>query len=274
VSFALGQPVPLRALVYDSAGELDDATTVTLTITLPDGTTATPTVVSPPAVTGTYVYDYTPTMAGLHAVRWVFGGTNASAPAVDGFYVDPITVPPLASLAEAREQCRVYATTDDVLLQRYLRVASSHCERRTRVWRRQTLTATKDGGEPFVQLRRPIISITTVTESGTSVDGTGYTPILEDGQLYRGSSTSCGLRWAWGRQNIAVTYVAGAAAGIVPDEIRQGVLLLVEHLWNTQRGGANVPRNNGGSNWDLPVGFTIPNAVLEQWDPWIEELIA
>lgn len=276
MSYALGQPVPLRALVRDAAGDLDNAETVTLSITLPDGTTVTPTVTNPPVLTGTYVYDYMPTLPGLHTVRWVFTGINSAAPPVDSFYVDlgPTGLPPLASLAEAREQCRVYSVDDDALLQRYLRVASGHCERRTQMWRRQILAKTADGGRDLVRLRYPVISITTVTESGYALTADGYTTVLDDGLLYRGPSTGCGWRWATGRQNVAVTYVAGAAAGIVPDEIRQGVLLLTEHLWNTQRGGSRLPRTDGGGDWTLPVGFTIPNAVLEQWDPWIRELIA
>jgi hypothetical protein len=275
VSYALGQPVTLGPwLVRDSAGALANATTATLTITLPDGTTATPTVTNPPSVTGTYVAAYTPTLPGLYGVRIVFGGTNAQAPPLDSFYVDQV-LPPLCSLAEAREQCRAYSTGDDVLLQRYVRVASGHCERRTQVWRRQALATTKDGGSTLVRLRYPIISVTTVTEGGTAVDSaTGYTAVLEDGLLYRGPSTSCGLRWAAGRQNVAVTYVAGAADGLIPDEIRQGVLMLVEHLWNTQRGGSGLPRKNSDSDWSLPAGFTLPNAVRERWEPWIREQVA
>jgi hypothetical protein len=276
VSYALGQPVPLRALVRDVDGNLDNAEFVTLVITLPDGTTVTPTVANPPAVTGTYVYDYTPTLPGLYTVRWIFSGINTAAPPLDSFYVDPgpTGLPPLVSLAEAREQCRVYSVEHDALLQRYMRVASGHCERRTQLWRRQSLAKTADGGGELVRLMYPIISITTVAESGISVASTDYTPVLDDGLLYRGPSTTCGYRWAYGRQNVSVTYVGGVSSGIVPDEIRQGCLLLVEHLWNTQRGGSRLPRTDDGSDWTLPVGFTIPNAVLEQWGDWIREMVA
>lgn len=267
MSFPLGQPVPLRALVRDEDGVLDNATGAALTITLPDGTTTSPVVANPPAVTGTYEVDYTPTVAGLHAVRWAFTGVNASAPPPDSFYVD-VQLPPLCSLAEAREQCRVYAVTDDALLQRYLRTASDHCEQQTQVWRRQTLTATKDGGLSALRLRSPVISVTSVTESGVAVPSSGWTLDAVQGLLYRGSATYREW-WEAGRQNVAVTYVSGAVDGIVPDPIRQGVLLLTEHLWNTQRGGARTPRSNGGSDWTLPVGFSIPNAVLEQWQPWM-----
>lgn len=276
MSYALGQPVPLRALVRDSDGVLSDATTVVLTITLPDGTTATPSVTNPPAVTGTYEFDYTPTLPGLHPYRWVFTGTNASAPPLDSFYVDPgpTGLAPLASLAEARHQCRLTSTAEDSTVQLFLRVASNQCERRTQLWRRQTLTKTADGGAQFVRLKRPIISVTTVTEGGTTVAASGWTAVLEDGLLYRGGSTWRGMRWARGQQNIVVTYVGGPSDGLVPDEIRQGVLLLTEHLWSTQRGAANLPRKTADTDWTLPAGFTIPNAVVEQWSPWIRELTA
>lgn len=272
MSFALGQPVPLRALVYDDTGALDDAETVTLTITAPDGTTTTPTVDNPPSATGTYEVDYLPAQVGLYTVRWVFGGINASAPPVDSFYVDSQVLPPLVSLAEAREQCRVGSTGSDKLLQRYAMVASSICERRTQVWRRQTLTQTRDGGGTHVRLRRPVISISTVMEDGVAVASTGYVLISTAGLLYRGTGRARRV-WSPGLANVVVTYEAGASDGIVPDPIRQGVLLLTEHLWNTQRGGSGLPRSEG-ADFSIPVGFTLPSAVREEWDPWIPLLVA
>jgi len=71
-----------------------------------------------------------------------------------------------------------------------------------------------------------------------------------------------------------VTYTAGPADGLVPDEIRQGVLMLTEHLWNTQRGGSGLPRKASDSDWSMPVGFTLPNAVREHWATWIREQVA
>jgi len=273
VSWALGQAIPLTSLVVDGAGDPANAGAATLTITLPDGTTDSPTVANPPTTVGTYVVNYLPDVAGLHGVRWVFTGSNASAPPPDSFYVDSIALIPLVSLAEAREQCRTYSTDDDALLQRYIRVASAQCERRTQIWRRQTFTVAKNGGGAFIRLQRPVISITSVTESGVAVASTGWTLDSDLGLLYRGDSGSY-QRWECGRANVAVEYVAGASDGVIPDEIRQGILQLVEHLWNTQRGGSNLPRNNGGADYSLPAGFTVPNAVLEQWRPWIPELVA
>jgi hypothetical protein len=50
--YDIGDSVSLAWDVKDSAGVLANATTVTLTVTLPDGTTATPAVTNPPTVDG------------------------------------------------------------------------------------------------------------------------------------------------------------------------------------------------------------------------------
>jgi hypothetical protein len=273
VSYPLGRPVALTEYCYDAAGVLANSDTATLVITLPDGTTTSPTVANPPSTTGTYTGSYTPTQPGLHTVRWVFAGTVDWAPPVDSFYVDAADLPPLCSLPEARSECGVSSTAEDELLQRYVRVASSTCEQRTRVWRRQTLTDVRDGGEHYVRLRRPVISVTSVTETDVAVTSEGYVLDGRTGLLYRGTML-VPWRWTPGRANITVTYVAGAADGVVPEEIRQGVLMLVKHQWNSVRGGSGLPRQAGGDNWDLPPGFFVPNAVLECWDPWIDEPVA
>lgn len=273
MSYAEGQPVLLSALVRDSAGALANATTVTLTITKPDGGTDTPTVANPPSVTGTYAYTYVPTATGLHGVRWLFGGTNASAPMVDAFYVEAGVTFPLVSLAEARRQCRLASTADDPDVQRFALVASDICERRTQVWRRRPITVTLDGGRSFLRLCRPVASVTSVTEDGATVPSTGWVLDSGKGWLYRGTRSS---PWCWsaGRQNIVVAYVAGGVADI-PQAIRQGVLLQVQHLWDSQRGGSGLPRQSGADfEYDPRTGFTIPNAVLELWSPHIPELVA
>jgi hypothetical protein len=272
MSYALGQPVLLTALVRNAAGALANADTVVLTITRPDGTTETPTVTNPPTVTGTYTFTYTPTQEHLHTVRWVFGGTNASAPILDSFYVEPAAVAPLISLAQARKQCRLASPSDDTEVQRFALIASDICERRTQVWRRTLITATFDGGRHFLRLRRPVLSITTVIESGVAVDSTGWVLDAGKGWLYRGT-TVLGMCWAIGRQNVVVTYQAGTVE--VPWGIRQGVRLLVAHLWDSQRGGSGLPASEGADfEIDPRTGFTVPNAVLELWKPFMPPLVA
>jgi hypothetical protein len=69
--FDLSDSVPLAVDIKDSAGALTNATTITLTLTLPDGTTTAPSVTNPPSVTGQYRVTYVPVQEGRHVVRWV-----------------------------------------------------------------------------------------------------------------------------------------------------------------------------------------------------------
>jgi hypothetical protein len=268
VSYALGAVVPLEALVVDSDGDPANATTAALTITLPDGTSSAQSPSNP--ATGTYTCDYTPTSSGLHAVRWTFTGANASAPPLDSFYVEDPTVPPLMSLAEAREWCRVGSDDDDAHLAFIVEAASAMCEERTRAWRRRTITATLDGGVRSLRLIRPIASITSVTEDGTALTSADWILYAGAGRLDRGSSTFPKL-WAYGQRNVVVTYVTGQS-GEVPASVRHGVLLLVQHLWDAHRGGSGLPRL-AGADFSYPTGFALPSAVRELWGPWMRRAV-
>jgi hypothetical protein len=78
--------------------------------------------------------------------------------------------------------------------------------------------------------------------------------------------TASGGYWTAGHDNIVVTYVTGPPGGVVPGYIRQGLLVLVEHLWATQRGGSNLPRKAGaGDEYDSRRSYTLPRRVLEAW---------
>lgn len=77
-TYSLGAAVPLTFEVVDSNGDLvDDATSVTLTITLPNGSTVTQTLHHPD--TGVYTADYATVQAGRHTARFVVTGPNAGA---------------------------------------------------------------------------------------------------------------------------------------------------------------------------------------------------
>jgi hypothetical protein len=273
VSYATGQPVLLSSLVKDAAGAPGNATTVTLTIDKPDGSTATPAVANPPATTGDYQYVYVPTLAGLHGVRWLFGGTNASAPLPDSFYVEPGNAVPLISLAEARKQCRLASPADDPEVQRFALIASDIAERHTGVWRRTPFTTVFDGGGEFLRLRAPVLAVTSVTEDGVALTSAAWVLDASRGWLYRGISQARQC-WSYGVQNVNVQYVAGNPQNI-PDGVRQGIRVQVQHLWDSQRGGSGLPRQSGAMmTIDPRTGFTIPNAVLELWRPHFPSLVA
>lgn len=274
MSYALGQPVPLTIDVTDANGVPGDATTVTLTVTRPDGTddvlTTTGGGVTHPS-TGRYAVDYVPLSAGLYGVRWAATGTNASAPPVDGFYVLPTALTPLVSLAEAREHLNLTETTRDFQVAGFIQVASGLAEKYTgRIWRRQTLTTTRDGGLDLVRLNPPVLSVTTVVEDGSSLSADSYVLDAGRGWLYRAGSS----RWSsLAPQNVVVTYVAGPTDGLVPEFVRQGVLLQVQHLWETQRGVA-APRRGADTEWSPTLGYSVPRRVQELWDHERPPLVA
>lgn len=269
----VGDPIPGLTLATTSGGVAADPTTLTLTLTLPDATTKVghcpavggDTLTITRASVGSFSCTYVTTLPGRHTVRWVAVGNGTDRAHVDAVNVAASTAIPLISLADIREQCRSSSTSGDEELRWYGLVASRMAEDHTQAWRRTSIAAVKDGGVRFLRLRSPVISITSVTESGVAVTSTGYTLDAARGWLWRGDSTSVDW-WESGQANVAVTYVAGQADGIVPETVLQGVRLQVQHLWDSQRGGSGLPRQSGADfTTDPRTGFSIPNRVLELW---------
>jgi hypothetical protein len=234
----LGDTLGFRSDVYDKPAEqggvLTNATTAVLTITLPDGTTATPSVTNPPSVTGKYGVDYvtsTSGPSGRYVGAWVF--TMASGKTTS--YVETFDVgASLITVDEAVAHLRaagVVTTADDLdQLQWLCFVASDAVERDLgRAIMRRTVTEVRDGGKDRLNLwQTPVISITSVTESGTLLTASDYVINTTTGILYRGSTTS-GFTWAWGRQNVTVVYVAGYLDP--PRIVRKVALNGVQRMW-------------------------------------------
>lgn len=270
----VGDPIPGLSIMTTAGGVAADPTLLTLTLTLPDGTTKVGTYPAAPGDTltvarasaGVFSCAYVTVQAGRHVVRWVASGAGTDRAHVDAHNVAASTAVPLVSLADIREQCRAASTVADEELRWYGLVASRMAEDHTQVWRPTTITATKDGGGRFVRLPAPVRSITSVTDSGVAVTSTGWTLDAARGWLYRGTQASQD-RWAQGVANVVVVLVAGPADGIVPEGILQGVRIQVQHLWDTQRGGAATVARQSGADFttDPRTGFSIPNRVLEMW---------
>ena len=210
MSYDLGDTARLAVQITDSTGTLANASSVTLTVTLPDGTSSgslTPTNTA----TGVYQYDYTPATVGRHGVRWVATGTNAGA-FTDVFDVADPALLPIASLAEVREHIGMSSsdTSRDEQLRRWLAWATDLVEQRcNKAFRRQTVVETHAGGTPGILLRQPpALSITSVVENGTTLSASGYFVRASSGVLYRGTDTA--PSW-FADGTVVVTYVAGYA---------------------------------------------------------------
>lgn len=257
----LGEVVARTLLVRNSSGTLVDAdANPTWAVTLPDGTAGTPPAVGHPS-TGAYTVDYLTVQAGLHADIWtatVAGLVRKEGP--DAFLVRAATPGPLLGLAEAKQQLRITSvdTARDEELREYIEAATVLCEDHVgRSFRRQQVTETHDGGGCVLALRRtPVQSVTTVTESGTTLTASDWVLDANAGLLYRGT-TAAAIAWRYGVQNIIASYIAGASAPT--STVRQAVRVTLAHLWSTQRGPSNLPRQSGsvdeyapGTAWSLP----------------------
>jgi hypothetical protein len=266
VTTDLLESYPASAVFYNAAGvptNLD--ATPTLTITLPDGTAA----VGLPAVqngsAGEYFVNYPTVQAGRH--EYIFAGLMGGIPVrfgPDVFHVRASTSGPLVSLNQVKQFLGIGSTdvARDELLRDHLEAATTRCETFTgQTWRRRTVVDTFDGGKTGVILRKgPVISVTTVVDSGGILAAGSYTPDTNAGIVYRGSTLGP-IPFIRGHQNVVVTYVVGMP--IVEPHIISGVLEMCRALWNAQRGGSGGPSQggNGSDVWVTRNGVSVPQRV-------------
>lgn len=263
--FDLGDTVPLTVQIRDATGALANATDVTVTITLPDGTTASPTVMNPPASTGVYIYDYSPTMAGRHLVRWVATGTNASA-YTDVFDVRDDDPPLLFSLSDAKTVLHVSGTTNDQLIRDLIESTTYIVEYFSGATVRQTYTEVIDGGSVLSLQRCPVLSLVSIASVHTS----GITYLVADCDV--DSATGIVRRLDGGRfvGTFRVTYVAGRL--VIPAPIRDAGRIILRNLWRIQTGNEGLPSTGTTdliSDSVFPeVGYPIPDRALQLMQPF------
>lgn len=231
----LGDVLPFRQDVYDkpveAGGVLANAQSVVLTVTLPDGTTATPTVTNP--ATGKYAADYQTTAAspeGRYVGSWLFtfaGGASTSG--VETFDVGQSLVTVDEAIAHLRAAGVIDSEPDLEQLQWLCFVATDAVERDLdRVIMPRTVVETHDGGGAVILRKSPVLSITSVTESGSSLTTDDYLVNTGAGILYRGRNYSA-LAFSGGFQNVVVTYRAGYLNP--PRVVRKVALNAVQGMW-------------------------------------------
>lgn len=277
MTFAFGQPIPLSVNLTDINGVPGNATAITLTIILPDGSTTFPTITNP--VTGSYTATYVPTQAGLHHVRWVATGSNASAFS-DVFSVDAATPPMLVSLADVKDYLSITSTVTahDGRLQRYIEGATSMLVDVIGPISPTTFVETHDGGRPFIMLRNPpIISVTSITEYiglqgfvltdqplGATTSMWGYSLSPQSGKVTRRGSVGDPIPFQGGRMSVSVTYVAGQS--VIDPAVTLAALEDIRGLYSQTQFSAttvvvgDLPQDNA---W-TPVGtFPRLQAILQ-----------
>lgn len=256
--YDVGDTARLSYDLKDANGTLVNATGVTLTVTLPDDTTATPTVTNPPAQTGKYFGDFVITQAGWH--RWRFVFTTPADAYADVFEARPTQPAYVVSLDDAKLHLNIdlAVKTHDEELRRFIGSATRVVESKIGAAAPTTYTEVVPGGWEIVLGHRPVLSLTSFTAVHTGADS----PLVADldTDLAAGIVRRKDGGPIIGRQR--VVYRAGRTQ--IPDFVSTAALMIVQHLWDTQRGGA------GSSNVDQEetiylsqFGFSVPRRALE-----------
>lgn len=265
MSFNLGAVVPLSFTVKDATGALVNAGSVSVTVTLPDLTTVTQGPVTPTS-TGVYNYGYPTTQAGHHDVRWVATGVNAGA-FTDVFEVLPPAPPQIVSLAEAKDQLNVPQTdtAGDGELLEMIRSATAVVEQYTGVVARRTAVETFHGGKPHVGLSRtPVLAVTQVVDRGTVRTADEWSLNTDTGVLTRTAGGVYALPFLPGWNSVVVTYTAGMPT--IPPNVRLAALIIIQHLWETQRPAGRSPFDQNSDEYDPRYTYTVPRRALELLD--------
>lgn len=248
MSFDLGDPVPLSITITDAGGQPANAGSVALTITLPDGTADQAGPIGPTS-TGVYDHDFVTTQTGLHIVRWVATGANASAFA-DVFDVQPAADGSFISLADVKNHLKKTDTADDEKLRGFRDAACQMIK--DRMGHVTPAALTMDGGGRTVILERPAISVTSVVQlpGGDSVPAAD--PVAgTDGWTLDAGAGLLTLSRSYGR--VRVTYRAGRSP--LPGNFRLAALELTGHLWRTSQ------HNTSGGRPSLGVDETVVPGV-------------
>lgn len=193
----------------------------------------------------------------------------------------PAVATPIVTVTQAKAQLGITDATFDGQLTDFVATASQMIVNQIGpVAGSPTVSEWHDGGSPEIVIyeESPIQSVTSVTESMGSVVYTltqitldsgsvttpfGFTVDLDAGLLVR-RAAGVAIPFADGDKNIHITYVAGYTT--TPPDIIQATLLLVQHLWETQRGP--LTRGRGASDLNAGTSYSMPNRVMEILSPY------
>jgi hypothetical protein len=196
----------------------------------------------------------------------------------DVFDVRGASIGSLVSLSDVKDSMNIAQsdTSLDTELRGYIATATHIIEHEVGACSRRTVTDTFKGTwtQPSLVLRtQPVISITSVTEKGVTLDGTADYQLTPFGTLIRtigGGGTLYERGWWYGINDVTVTYVAGRA--IIPANILEAAMRLVGLHARPQLGGEYAPFDTA----DTPgqgttiLGFYVPRSVVDLLIPNVD----
>ena len=172
----------------------------------------------------------------------------------------------IVSLADAKAQLNITDNVSDAELAGFISAVTAPIEDHVgAAIINRTVTEVFDGGTAQLSLSCfPVVSVTSVTESGSVLEAAGYTINKDSGILTRVAGISA-LAFLPGHQSVSVVYIAGQAANIaaVEPNIRMAALIMIQHLWETQRPAAQGPFSQAGDDYDPRYAHAIPRKAFE-----------
>jgi hypothetical protein len=267
-----GGMYPIAFDVKDATGALAHAASAALTITLPDGTTAAP-AITDTAVPGQYRLAYQTTIPGRYTAHAVTTGPVTSWD--DEFDAAPTPWPAIVSLADAKAQLNMPLAdhSKDDLLRDYIAGITGAAEDYTNeTIVRRTITDELDlrsysfrFPQQFRVWSSPVFSqlISVVSWDGTMTWDVTQMRVSASGMVkVMAGPPVTGL--------VEVTYAPGYAQ--VPGRYRRGALVMLQHVWETQRGpsaGMGMGGVIGPEEHFRQPGefFTIPAKAKEWFGP-------
>jgi hypothetical protein len=271
VVFDLGSVYPASLNVYDQNKNLVNATTVTLTITLPDGTSVSPAITNPPAVTGQYTYSYLTVQPGRHVVRWVTTAPNTGY--TDVFDVTEAVIPSVLSLVQAKRQLEIdpLDTNDDAELREVLLAVTLAVEdykgeiiaRRSFTQRYQFQPYYWNWAQPRLRLdMTPVISLTSLIsdDNGFAWDVVNNLITTPDGLVTVKAGPAIS-------GNVTAVHVSGYT--IIPYNYQMASLVVLQHVWETRRGVGGLGGSVGPEELHVAAGkaYALPKKAIELLGP-------
>jgi hypothetical protein len=278
--YPLNQPIRLSTTVKDVTGTLVNAGAITLLVKISaaDGTQTTTGTYTTPAhdSTGTYHQDIPDTdliAAGHYQYTWVSTGTGAGVSFGEFDVFDALAETAVLPLQDAKDQLNIpqATTTSDTELQAYIATIESALKRFTGgplVNRSVTERSEMMSNQTVIPVRqRPLVSVTSITGAGGGVIdiSAGLDLDTNAGLIRRQLGLPFyGPFFQWLPQ-VTVTYVAGWGTS-VPAAFNTAARIILQNLWDTQRGTAALPMTAGEMVTPPGFGFAIPNRAAELLD--------
>lgn len=277
MSFEVGEAIRVSTTVRDPSGAPADPVGLPAFAAFRDDGTAyagLPAVTDDPG-TGTFHIDFTPDSPGVQRWTWTVTNPFAWAEQDQAFVRSPGAR--IVSLKEAKNNLNKAqnVTSDDEEVLDWIDAATYVMEQQVGVIVPRTFTEAYNGGHSTIFLRRrPVVSVTTVTE----VLGPGMSTVITaeplggpytdsqyilDGVVLRRRRSGYDGYWAYGCGNVIVTHKAGRSP--VPPNYRTAALELISHYWRASQLASRGARTSAVANAPVDMttllGIALPNRV-------------